>query len=403
MKPEFFSQNRQKIANVSDCDVLVFTANRRMQRSGDNTFPFRQDSSFWYLTGIDEPNFVLVMTKDRVYLIQPQLSYAETIFDGVADIEALQKISGITEVFGFTKGWQELSTDLKAASVIGYIAPTKSAKVNFVLNDTRGQLLKKLKPLARKKAKFKTLNAEISALRVIKADDEIAMIQRAINATTEAFSRALAHTAVDKYDREHEIEAVFDYEFKKRGLPHAYSPIVASGKNACVLHYNANKAAVQKNQLLLVDIGAEFSNYAADITRTVSVGTPTPRQLEVLEAVKDIQKFALSGLKPGVSISENEKAVEVYVGGALQKLGLIQELTREQVRRYYPHATSHFLGLDVHDVGDYRAPLQPNMVLTVEPGIYIPSEGIGVRIEDNVVITETGHRVMSKNLPSLLS
>lgn len=403
MKSEFFANNRQKILDVSDADVLVFTANRRMQRNGDNTFHFRQDSSFWYLTGVNEPNFVLVITKDRTYLIQPQLSFAETIFDGVADSQALQEVSGIADVFGNTKGWQELATDLKEASIIGYIAPTKGSQVNFVLNDTRGQLLKRLKPLARKKVSFKTLNAEISALRVVKTDDEIRLIQKAVQATTEAFDKALARTVVENYDHEYEVEAVFDYEFKKRGLSHAYAPIVASGKNACVLHYNANTAPVHKNQLLLVDIGAEYSNYAADITRTVPVGTPTTRELEVLEAVKDIQQFALKGLKPGASITDNEKAVELYAGGVLQKLGLIQDISREQIRRYYPHATSHFLGLDVHDVGDYRAPLAANMVLTVEPGIYIPNEGIGVRIEDDVVITETGCRVLSRNLPSLLS
>lgn len=400
MKPDFFINNRQKILDVSDCDVLVFTANRRMQRNGDNTYPFRQDSSFWYLTGVNEPNYVLVITKDRTYLVQPQLSYSEAIFDGVANTEALQKVSGIDEILGHTKGWQELSTDLKQAKVVGYIAPTKPVQVNFVLNDTRSQLLKKLKPLVRKRTTFKTLNAEISALRVVKTDEEIAVIQRAVNVTSEAFSKALARTVVDNYSREHEVEAVFDYEFKKLGFDHAYTPIVASGKNACVLHYNANDGAVQPNQLLLVDIGAEVGNYAADITRTVPVGKPSPRQLEVLAAVKDIQKFALSGLKPGVSITDNEKAVELYAGGVLQKLGLIQDISREQIRRYYPHATSHFLGLDVHDVGDYRAPLQPNMVLTVEPGIYIPNEGIGVRIEDNVVITETGYRVLSQSLPS---
>lgn len=403
MKPEFFTQNRQKITNVSDCDVLVFTANRRMQRSGDNTFPFRQDSSFWYLTGVNEPNYILVITKARVYLIQPQLSYSETIFDGVSDTEALQASSGITDIFGSTKGWHELETDLKQAKTVGYIAPTKSGQVNFVLNDTRSQLLKKVKKLTGKKTILKTLNAEISALRVIKTDEEIAMIQKAVTATTEAFSKALARTVVDNYAQEHEVEAVFDYEFKKRGLTHAYSPIVASGKNACVLHYNANNQAVQNNQLLLIDIGAEFSNYAADITRTVAVGTPTQRQSEILEAVQDLQQFALSGLKPGVSITDNEKAVELYAGTVLKKLGLIQEATREQIRRFYPHATSHFLGLDVHDVGDYRAPLQPNMVLTVEPGIYIPNEGIGVRIEDDVVITENGYKILSKSLPALLS
>ncbi len=403
MKAEFFIQNRKNVANVSDCDVLVFTANRRVQRSGDNTYAFRQDSSFWYLTGINEPNYLLVITKSREYLIAPQLSYAETIFDGVADQEMLQATSGVRHIFGHRQGWQELEADLANAKVVGYIAPTKPSKVNFVLNDTRSTLLKRLKKLTPKKTSFKTLNAEIAALRVVKTDEEVAMIKKAVAVTTEAFSKALSRTVLDNYAYEYEVEAAYDYEFKKQGFNHAYSPIVASGRNACVLHYGANTAPIQKNQLLLVDIGAEVSNYAADITRTVAVGTPTRRQRQIIEAVQDIQKFALKGLKLGTSIVENEKAVELYAGGVLQKLGLIQEINREQIRRYYPHATSHFLGLDVHDVGDYRAPLQPNMVLTVEPGIYIPAEGIGVRIEDNVVITETGYQNLSKSLPTILS
>lgn len=403
MNSEFFIQNRKKLFHVSDCDILIFTAHRRTQRNGDSTYSFRQDSSFWYLTGSNESSQLLVISKERSYIILPQLSYSETIFDGAQNSEKIKKVSGVDEVFGHTAGWQELDNDLKKAKTVGYIEPTKAKAVNFVLNDARNQLLQQIRKKVSKSTILKTVNAEIATLRAVKSSEELGLIKKAVSATVEAFETVLAHTVLGSYTKEYEIEAAFDYEFKKRGYQHAYTPIVASGKNACTLHYNANNDAVQNGQLLLVDIGAEVSNYAADITRTVPIGAPTVRQKEILDAVVEIQQFAFQGLRPGISIKENEQRVERYVGTVLKNLGLINQSSQEQIRRFYPHATSHFLGLDVHDVGDYRAPLKSGMVLTVEPGLYLSNENIGVRIEDNVVITEDGFSILSKSLPALLT
>jgi Xaa-Pro aminopeptidase len=153
--------------------------------------------------------------------------------------------------------------------------------------------------------------------------------------------------------------------------------------------------------LLLIDVGAEFNHYAADITRTIAVSDKvSKRQRQVYESVHDVQQFAFGLLKEGLELRSYEEQIEHYMGEQLRVLGLISTIDKESVRKYYPHSTSHFLGLDPHDVGDYTLPLQENMVITVEPGIYIPEEGIGVRIEDDVVITKESYRNLSDNLPT---
>lgn len=176
---------------------------------------------------------------------------------------------------------------------------------------------------------------------------------------------------------------------------HAFEPIVAGGKRACTLHNVSNNAPLRSGELIVCDVGAEVSHYAADLTRTVSRGKATQRQKDVHQAVGEVQSFALGLLRPGTRMQTYENKVAKYLGGQLKQLGLITSLKTDDIRKYYPHATSHFMGLNVHDVGDYSLPLKPNTVLTCEPGIYIPAEGIGVRIEDDVLITSGGNQVLS--------
>ena len=166
------------------------------------------------------------------------------------------------------------------------------------------------------------------------------------------------------------------------------------------MHYHSNQSAIAPDNLVMIDIGAEISHYAADITRTFSSGAkPSRRQQIVHEAVGEVQDFAFGLLKPGVMIKAYEQQIEHFMGEKLRELGLIKTIEREQVRKYFPHATSHFLGLEPHDAGNYDQPLEAGVVITVEPGIYIPEEGIGVRIEDDVLITENGIEILSRRLP----
>ena len=208
---------------------------------------------------------------------------------------------------------------------------------------------------------------------------------------------------------EYEIEAEFAHEFlKNRSKGFAYTPIIASGKNSNVLHYIENNTQCQAGDLILMDVGAEFGNYASDLTRTVPVsGKFNPRQRSVYEAVLRVENAAISLLKPGVLIKEYQQEVGKVMTDELMKLGLLDQKTlvnqdpdKPAYKKYFMHGTSHHLGLDTHDYGPMDAPLQANMVLTVEPGIYIPEEGFGIRIEDNVVIQPQGPPlVLTRNIP----
>ncbi len=242
------------------------------------------------------------------------------------------------------------------------------------------------------------IKKHIINLRMIKQPQELNAISEAIRVSSEAFNEVKSN--LENFKNESDIEAVINQVFFKNKLGWAYESIVASGVNGCTLHYIENNAEIYKNSLILIDAGAEYMNYSSDITRTYSVKKPTSRQKQVHQAVVDVQEFAFSILKPGITIKDYEKQIENYMGQQLLKLGLIKEVNRENVRKYYPHATSHHLGLDTHDVADYETQLKENMVLTVEPGIYISEEKIAVRIEDDVVLTPDGINILSKSLSS---
>ncbi len=243
-------------------------------------------------------------------------------------------------------------------------------------------------------------------LRVIKTEEEIALIRQACDTTRDAFMHVLKN--VKPGMMEYEVEAVITYDFLRQGARgHAYQPIIASGKNACTLHYTENNSPCADGDLLLMDFGAEFGNYAADCTRTIPVnGKFTPRQKELYKAVLDVFKFACSLMKPGSTI--NKVHTEVCRRFSLEhvRLGLYtsdalesQNTDNPLYQQYYMHGTSHFLGLDVHDVGSKDAEFRPGMVLTCEPGIYLPEEKTGIRLETNILITGVGHIDLMKDIP----
>jgi Xaa-Pro aminopeptidase len=234
-------------------------------------------------------------------------------------------------------------------------------------------------------------------MRVIKQPAELAALQEAINITV----KAVKYVQKRQYQHEYQLEADITHQFRKAGAQgHGFTPIVSAGVNACILHRDANNAVIGAKDLITMDIGAEVDNYTADITRTYSQSKePTKRQRNVYDAVQTVQDYAYTLIKPGALIKDNEKLVEHFMGEKLRELGLIKIIDRDSVRKYFPHATSHYLGLDAHDAGDYSRPLETGMVITVEPGIYIPDEAIGVRIEDDLLITKGGYKILSASLP----
>lgn len=399
----FFIENRHRLLGLfTGTAPIVLTSNGLLQRNSDVNYPFRQDSTFWYLTGIDEPDVVLVMDKGKEYLIVPDRDDSRAAFDGSIDYEALKKRSGIDSVVGVTDGWRQLSTRLKKVKHIATIAAAPGYIENHGLytNPARARLIEQMK-VVNADIELLDLRPHITKMRMIKQPIELEIIQSAIDLTATTLMK-LQKKGWQKFAHEYEVEAAITAAFRIEGAIHAYQPIVASGSNACTLHYVHNSSPVKAGDLLLLDVGAEVSNYAADITRTYSVSIPTKRQQQVFDAVLAVQDYALEQLKVGATLKSYEETVYIFMGEKLRELGLIKNIETAEVRKYYPHATSHFLGLDVHDIGDYDRPLEPGTVLTVEPGIYIAEEAIGIRIEDNILITENGPRVLSEKLPRVL-
>lgn len=397
---EFFSANRRRLQELCpEAELIIVAANGLLQRNGDVTYPYRQDSSFWYLTGLNDPDIHLVIDRHDVYLIIPEREAIREIFDGALNQETFAAQSGIETVLSAKVGWEKLNSRLKKAKSAATLLPAGPYidRHGFYVNPAKAALVQRLKE-ANPNLELQDARPQLTAMRMIKQQPELQVIQQAIDITITVL-RDINGQTFKQFSHEYEIEAALSDGFRKRGAAgHAFAPIVASGQNACRLHYVDNNDVLDKSGLLILDVGAEISNYAADISRTYAFSEPTDRQRAIHGAVLDVQQFAASQLKPGVLLKEYEKAVEQYMGEKLLELRLIDKNEHQLIRRYYPHATSHFLGLDTHDVGDYQRPLEPGIILTVEPGIYIPEEGIGVRIEDNILITKGGTEVLSKAL-----
>jgi Xaa-Pro aminopeptidase len=399
---DFFRQNRNSLRQLFTGKApIVISANGLLQRSSDTTLPFAQDSNFWYLTGIDEPDVILVMDRAKDYLILPDKGATKELFDGETNSEVLSRVSGIEQVLEHRTGWKILGTRLRKAKYAATLsaAPSYIAAHGFYTNPSRRTLINQLKAL-NSGLEFLDLREHFVKLRSIKQPEEIAAIRSAIEITGQALKKAKSKAKSLAY--EYEVEALITQVFRQNGLTHGYLPIVASGFNSCTLHYIKNQDLLSKKALLLLDVGAETQHYTADISRTIALKQPTKRQRAVYQAVLDIQEKAFSILGPGISLRSYEDKVAKFVGEKLREIGLGKSITTDSIRKYYPHATSHFLGLDVHDVGHYDAPLAPGMVITVEPGIYIAEEGIGIRIEDNVLITESGIENLSRRIPKSL-
>ncbi len=402
MTSEFFAGNRASLIDQLEGDgVVVITANGLMQRSGDSGYEFRQENNFFYLTGIEEPNIVLVIDVKNgdEFLIVPQQTEVERFFGGAINCNKIAKKSGIMTICSHAEGWDRFNKLQQNRKKI-YTIPSPPAQLvrqeRLFTSPARRLLIQKLKRLSA--LPHKSLHEQLIKLRMIKQSAEIKAIQEAIDITRAGIDRVRAKMATGIY--EYELEAELDYAFKRAGAQHGFlPPIMAAGKNTTILHYQANRAQLKESDLLLMDIGAEVENYCADVSRTYKVsGLLTAREQAVYDAVMSVHHATIGVLKSGLGWKDLALHVDEMIGEELIKLGLISQNTRAEVRRYFPHAIGHSLGLDVHDVCDYKT-LQDNMVVTVEPGIYIPEEGIGVRIEDDVLITKNGAVNLSADIP----
>jgi len=396
-KTKFFVNNRREFRKkLEGVELCVIAANGQLQKSLDAVYPFRQDSNFWYLTGLDEPSVLLVIDREGEYLILPEQSEYIRIFDGEIDKESISKSTGINEILDFDEGWEKLKTRIKKITKIGILSPPESyiQPLNMFVNPARADIQKKLLDI-KPKLNFSDVKQHIIQLRAIKQPEEILAIKNATKITISAFIEAGEGLEMAKSEKD--LERIFSKQFLKVDADHAFSPIVASGANATVLHYISNNSKLAKKQMVLIDAGATKDMYSADITRTIA-RNPTARQLDVHKKVQDVLESLTKKIKPGMSLRDFEKTSRELMAEKLVQLGLIKSAADEKYREYYPHATSHHVGLDVHDPIPSDTVLQAGMVLTIEPGIYIKEESIGVRIEDLVLISESGCEVLSGSL-----
>lgn len=397
----FFIHNRRKLRGALGKDVpIVISAHGLLQKSRDEAYPFRQESNFWYLTGINEPDFVLVMDKDKDYLITPKRSEYLDVFYGQLDKARIKEASGVDEVLEQDGGWHRLGSRLKKAEAVATLKPLPGyiEQIGIHTNPASQRLLDKIGSY-KDKLKIVDIRVDLARLRAVKSDGELRCLRKAVDESVNLHEQIAAN--LGGFKTEWDLLASIRSGSIKKDLPLAYEPIAATGGNAAVLHYQGGRGKLSPDTPVLVDAAYSYLGYCADISRTYCV-KPGKRFMQIQQAVAEVQKHAIGLLKPGITLAEYEKSVNEFMGEKLKNLKLIKKSDGKSIKQYYPHSTSHFLGLDAHDAGDPDQPLEPGMVLSCEPGIYVAEESIGVRIEDVVLISDKGSEVLSVKLPKLI-
>ncbi len=409
---QLFKQNRRNfIDRLKKNSIAIFQANDEFPRSGDQPYPFKQNPDLFYLTGIDQEQTILVLFPDcpdplyREILFLRQTSEQIAIWEGHKYTkEEAQKVSGISCVLWSDSFWGTLSSIIHYAETIYLNTNENDRYVHTVpYRDMRFiQELKERYPLH-----AYTRSAPILRdLRVVKSAIEVDLTRIACAITRDAFIRVLRF--VKPGVSEYEIEAEIIHEFiRGRATGHAYNPIIASGANANILHYNDNNQVCKHGDVILLDFGAEYANYNADMTRSIPVsGRFTKRQKEVYNAVLHVMKEARKMLVAGTVWNEYHDETSKIMENELIKLGLLdkhdvakQDPKKPLYRKYFMHGTSHHLGLDVHDFASRHKPFEVGNILTCEPGIYIQEEGLGIRLENNILITPDGNVDLMADIP----
>ena len=398
----FFTNNRQKLyKSLQPGSVLVLTAGAEMQHTLDQSYPFTQEPNFWYLTGVSRADWLLIVDVDTQteYLVAPFVAEVHQIFDGSLSGEDATKVSGIKNVVAKRKGAQILK-DLLAQKERAYtVFPADVRYYGFHPNPAQKTLVRKLKAA---KA-VEDIRKMLTRQRAVKQPLEIEALQQAIDITLDGIRAIIGR--LPQLKSENEAEAILAYEFRRRGARHGFEPIVASGQNATTLHYEDNNAVFAPNDWLLLDVGASIHNYTADITRSMPLGSATERQKALYEALRQAQQDIIALIVPGRPIVEYAEKSERILHAAFASVGLADKaFTRDEIYKVMPHAISHGLGYDPHDpLGLGRDDsLQSGMVLTAEIGIYLPEESFGIRLEDDILVGDTGPRNMSGALSTKL-
>ncbi|BDS12279.1 aminopeptidase P family protein [Aureispira anguillae] len=413
INPALFIENRKRFAaKMKPNSIAIIHANDMMSRNGDCHFAYRQSSDLFYLTGLDQEEVILVLYPDcprgdkfKEIIFTKQTNEHIAVWEGYKYTkEDAAQTSGINTVYWLDE-MQPLFNELILLADNIYVNTNENdrAVMDSPSRDVRHALQLKQEYVGHN---FERAQPIFKSLRMIKSSYEIDLMQKACDITNSAFRRVLATTQPGMM--EYEVEANVIYEFTRQGSSgHAYTPIIAGGKNACVLHYIANDMKLNDGDLLLMDFGAEYANYASDMTRTIPVnGKFTARQKAVYNAVLNVKKEAEKILVAGNNLLDYHKEVGRIMEGELIGLGLLdkkdvlqQNANAPLYKKYFMHGTSHHLGLDVHDLCHRYVDFEEGMVFTCEPGIYIPEENIGIRIEDDLVVTNGQPLNLMSNIP----
>jgi Xaa-Pro aminopeptidase len=407
-----YNQNRARfIKKMKPNSIAIFPSNLNLPENGDAQYAFRPNSDILWLSGIRQEKTMVVLYPDNpdvnaretLVLLRPN-EHLEKWEGHKLRKEEATAISGIKNVQWSDTFDAQLHVMMHQADVV-YLNSNENDRLDLSIPRLDLAYVTKIKeqyPLHQYERAAKITRE----LRAIKTKEEIAVTQEAVDITEKAFRRVMQF--IKPGVMEYEIEAEITHEFlRNRATRHAYGNIIASGDRARILHYVENNQVCKNGELILMDFGAEYGNYCADMTRTIPVnGKFTKRQKDVYNACLAVHNYAKSILKPGISILAYTAKVNVYMEQQLVNLGLIskadiknQDPANPAYRKYFYHGVTHHLGIDVHDIGTKHLPIKDGMLFTVEPGIYIEEEQMGIRIENNIWITKTGHVDLFKNIP----
>ena len=409
---ELFIENRANFKKfLKPKSLAVFNSNDIYPTSADGSLPFKQAADIFYLSGVDQDESVLVIFPDAYKPEHREMLFLKETNDHIAvwegaklDKDQAFDVSGIKSVFWLTD-FERIFKEVMSHAEFVYLNDNEHLRAGIETETREARFVKWCKehyPLHT----YTRAAPIMHQIRAIKSEAEVAVMQTAADITTKAYDRILKFLKPGVW--EYELEAEFMHEFlinRSRGF--AYTPIIGGGYNACVLHYIENNDQCQDGDLVLFDVGAEYANYACDVTRCFPVnGKFTPRQKEIYSAVLRVKKAAEKLLVPGNNLVDYHKAVGLLMEKELLDLKLI---TAEEVKnqdpnwpaykKYFMHGTSHYLGIDVHDVGLWTGKIEAGMVFTCEPGIYIPEEKLGIRLEDDLVVTNNGLINLTKHIP----
>ncbi len=412
IEPDFFVQNRKKLSKLLEPNsIAIINSNDIMPSNADGTMKFKQSSDLFYLTGILQEESVLLVFPDakkekgREILFIRDYNQDLEVWEGkklsVADAK---NISGIKHV-EWLSHLDDVLHDLSAEAGNIYLNANEHVRAKDIVEDRDRRFTKFIKdkyPLHN----YKRLAPLLYGLRVIKQPVEIELSKKACELSGKGFERILKFVKPGVY--EYEVEAEFSHEFIKSGENFAdYEPIIASGENSCFLHYIKNDEVCKDGDVLLLDVAAGYSLYNSDMTRTIPVnGKFTNRQRTVYDAVLRVLRGTISEMKPGKTLDALQMVTRELIAKELVDLGLVKTEDVKDIKnksanfkKYYPHDVSHFLGLSVHDVGNFAQEMKPGMILTCEPGIYIREEKLGIRLENDILITENGNIDLMASVP----